>query len=124
EVAATLRLMLTGATAAHASGEKARIPGFLVAGKTGTAQKVNPNARGYLKGSYISSFAGFIPANQPRFVIFVAVDNPKDQFYGSQVAAPLFARIASYAVRQEGLSPTVLSADNIIDKAKTSSRKK
>jgi cell division protein FtsI (penicillin-binding protein 3) len=77
----------------------------MVAGKTGTAQKVNPNGKGYVKGAYIASFAGFIPANNPRFVIYVAVDSPKKSIYGSTVAGPVFSRIASYAVRKEGIAP-------------------
>jgi cell division protein FtsI (penicillin-binding protein 3) len=80
----------------------------MVAGKTGTAQKVNANGGGYMSGTYISSFAGFIPANDPRFVIYVAVDSPRKGYYGAMVAAPLFAKVASYAVRKEGIAPVIL----------------
>jgi len=112
--AATLRLLLRAATMEHATGEKARIPGFPVAGKTGTAQKVDLIKGGYLQGSYISSFAGFVPAHDPRFVIYIAVDNPKREYYASQVAAPVFARVAQFAVRQAGLTPILLSENNLI----------
>ncbi|MFN7454061.1 MAG: penicillin-binding protein [Pseudobdellovibrionaceae bacterium] len=112
--AAQMRLMLTGVTAPGGTGVNAKVDGFLVGGKTGTAQKVNPNGRGYLPGAYISSFAGFIPANDPKFVIYIAVDHPKQNaFYGSQVAAPVFSRVASYAVRQAGLAPVFLSEKNL-----------
>lgn len=104
-----MKLMLVSATGPDSTGENARVPGFIVGGKTGTAQKASPHSRGYLKGAYISSFAGFIPASDPRFVIYVAVDQPKKAYYGSQVAAPIFSRLASFAARKEGLAPLILS---------------
>jgi cell division protein FtsI (penicillin-binding protein 3) len=112
--AATIRLMLTAATEDKATGAKARIPGYHVAGKTGTAQKVDPVNGGYMKGAYISSFAGFVPAHNPRYVILVAVDNPQKAYYGSQVAAPVFARMAQYLVRRAGLPPVLISESNVI----------
>jgi len=119
EQASQMRLMLSAVTADGGTGKKARVPGFMVAGKTGTAQKVNPNGRGYLKGGYISSFAGFIPANNPKFVIYVALDHPRRGFYGAQIAAPIFSRVASYVVRKEGLAPVLLTENNILlDKRK------
>lgn len=105
-----MRIMLMGATQAGSTGEKAKVPGFLIGGKTGTAQKVNPNGRGYLKGSYISSFAGFIPAHDPALVIYIAVDQPQKTYYGSQVAAPVFSRLASFGARQMGLAPVLLTS--------------
>jgi len=117
EDSASLRLMLTGATAPGGTGVNAKVDGYLVAGKTGTAQKVNPNGRGYMQGAYVSSFAGFIPATEPKFVIYVVVDHPKkNAFYGSQVAAPIFSRLASYAARREGLPPVLISEKNFVDK--------
>lgn len=128
EDAARLRLMLTGVTAPGAGGVNAKVDGFLVAGKTGTAQKVDPNGRGYLKGGYISSFAGFIPAHDPKFVIYVVVDHPKKKntYYGAQVAAPLFSRVASYAVRHSGLAPVLLSEKNLVNQnfARSTPKKK
>lgn len=119
EDAAAMRMMLAGATGAGGTGTNAQVDGFVVAGKTGTAQKVDPNGRGYLKGAYISSFAGFIPANDPEYVIFVAVDHPKkNSYYGSQVAAPVFSRVASYIVRKDGLAPLSLSEKNLIPRVK------
>lgn len=114
EQSAQMRLMLTGVTAPGGTGVNAKVNGFIVGGKTGTAQKVDPKGRGYLKGAYISSFAGFIPAHDPKFVIYIAVDQPRKSYYGSQVAAPIFSRIASYAVRKEGLAPLILSDRNMI----------
>lgn len=113
--AATMRLMLTAATEANATGFLARIPGYFVGGKTGTAQKVDAVKGGYKKDMYISSFAGFAPAHNPRFVIFVAVDSPKKtSYYGSQVAAPVFAKMAQYLVRRAGLPPVMISERNVI----------
>lgn len=114
EQASQMRLMLTGVTGPGGTGGNARVNGFYVAGKTGTAQKVNPNGRGYLRGAYISSFAGFIPSNNPRFVIYIALDYPRKAFYGAQVAAPIFSRVASYIVRKEGLAPVLLAESTTV----------
>ncbi len=116
--AANMRLMLTSITQPGGTGVNAQVNGFLVAGKTGTAQKVSGKTRGYLNGAYISSFAGFIPASDPKFVIYIAVDQPRKAYYGAQVAAPIFSKIASYAARKEGLAPTLLSELAVINKPK------
>jgi cell division protein FtsI (penicillin-binding protein 3) len=118
EDAASVRLMLMGTTGIGGTGENARVEGFPVGGKTGTAQKPREDGTGYLDGGYISSFAGFIPANDPKFVILILVDNPKKKntYYGSQVAAPIFSRVASYAARREGLAPVLLSEKNFPQK--------
>jgi cell division protein FtsI (penicillin-binding protein 3) len=117
EQAATMRLMLNAATGKAATGFAAQVAGFPVAGKTGTAQKIIVG-EGYAKNQYISSFAGFIPANDPRFVIYVAIDNPRIKYYGSEVAAPLFSRVAGYAVRRAGLSPVLISEKHVVKKPK------
>jgi cell division protein FtsI (penicillin-binding protein 3) len=109
--ASLLTMMLSGVTEQGGTGVLARIDGYPVAGKTGTAQKVNPNGRGYLAKSYVSSFIGFVPANNPQFTIYVVVDNPRRQFYGAQVAAPIFNRLASFALHQRGFMPIVISAN-------------
>ncbi len=118
EVADQMKMMLVGATGKDATGFNARVPGFLVAGKTGTAQKVNPSGRGYLKNAYVSSFAGFLPANDPKFVIYIAVDNPKKDYYGAQVAAPVFSKVARFAVREFGLAPVFASESTFISEKK------
>lgn len=112
--AATMRLMLTAATEIKATGANARIPGYHVAGKTGTAQKVDAVKGGYARNEYISSFAGFVPAHDPRYVILIVVDNPQKAYYGSQVAAPVFAKMAQYMVRRAGLPPVLISESNVI----------
>jgi len=117
EAAAKMRLMLAGVTSGDGTGVGARVPGFPVAGKTGTAQKVNPNGRGYMKGGYVASFAGFLPANDPKFVIYIAVDHPRKEYYGAAVAAPVFARIAKFAVRRAGLAPVLITQDDVTQSA-------
>lgn len=112
--AATMRLMLNAATESKATGFLARITGYPVAGKTGTAQKADAARGGYTSNEYVSSFAGFVPAHNPRYVIFVAVDNPKKAYYGSQVAAPVFGKLAQYLVRRAGLPPVLISEQNLI----------
>jgi cell division protein FtsI (penicillin-binding protein 3) len=111
--ASTLTMMLTGVTERGGTGTLARVDGYPVAGKTGTAQKVNPHGRGYLAKSYVSSFAGFVPANNPQFTIYVVVDNPKHEYYGAQVAAPIFNRLASFALHKKGFMPIVVTENSV-----------
>ena len=118
EQAKIMTVMLISAVSEGGTGVKARVKGFLSAGKTGTAQVVDSKKGGYIKGQYISSFAGFIPAHDPRFVIYVVVEQPQKKFYGSTVAAPVFSKVAEYAVRQSGLSPVLISEKNILQKAR------
>jgi cell division protein FtsI (penicillin-binding protein 3) len=113
-----LTMMLSGVTEAGGTGRLARVDGYPVAGKTGTAQKVNPNGRGYMPKSYVSTFVGFVPANQPQFSILILVDNPKKQYYGAQVAAPIFNKIASFALHKNGFMPIVIAEDSIVKPVK------
>ena len=115
-VANQVKIMLSTVTGQGGTGINARIDGYPVAGKTGTAQKVSSEKRGYAKGKYISSFAGFVPANDPQFVIFVAVDSPmgKKGYYGAWVAAPLFRNIARYALRKQRTIPAYLKKQDLV----------
>ena len=114
KTAQLLTLMLAGATEEASTGFRATVSGHLTAGKTGTAQQVNLKKGGYKTGEYISSFAGFIPAHKPKFVIYVAINGAKDHFYASDLAAPVFSETASYAVRKAGLSPILFSEKDFI----------
>ena len=116
-----MSVMLISAVSEGGTGIKAQVKGFLSAGKTGTAQIVNSKEGGYVKGQYISSFAGFIPAHDPKFVIYVVIHQPQKKFYGSTVAAPVFSKVAEYAVRQSGLSPVLISEKNLFKKEKKTS---
>ncbi|NCN95167.1 MAG: cell division protein [Bdellovibrionales bacterium] len=114
-VASHLRMMLTVATGDQGTGGRARIPGFLVGGKTGTAQMVDFKSGGYKKGSYISSFAGFAPSHNPKYVIYIAVSDPQTAYYGSEVAAPIFSKMAQYALRRLSLPPVILTQKNVVE---------
>ena len=81
------------------TGKKAAVDGFDVAGKTGTAQKYISATRSYSKTEFISSFIGYAPADAPRLVILVMIDNPKGVNWGGVVAAPVFREIASKSLR-------------------------
>jgi cell division protein FtsI (penicillin-binding protein 3) len=110
-----LKMMLTSVVAEGGSGYTARIDGFPVAGKTGTAQKVNPTGRGYLRGHYISSFVGFLPVNDPKYVIYVVVDSPKKKgYYATSVAAPVFRSIARFALRKGGTTPVYMTESDLV----------
>jgi len=86
------------------TGTKARVSGFRVAGKTGTAQKVDPVRGGYGE-KRLASFLGFLPADEPRLAILVAVDEPEGDVFGGSVAAPAWSAIAAEALRQIGVAP-------------------
>ena len=83
----------------------ARIPGYTVAGKTGTARKLDPDGK-YSSSRYTASFIGFVPARSPKFTILVILDEPKGQnYYGSQVAAPLFSGLGRRLLALKGVAP-------------------
>lgn len=102
-VAAQLRAMLQ-VTVEEGTGKQARLEGYTVAGKTGTAQKPNEKTAGYSK-EVIASFVGMVPADQPRLVVLVMIDEPQTERLGAKVAAPVFARIADFALKRLGIAP-------------------
>lgn len=89
----------------NGTGKKAQIPGFSVAGKTGTAQIPNPKSGGYYSGRYITSFIGFAPVEDPEIVMVVVVEAPGEKTYGGSVAAPIFKQIAEKVLFHMGVSP-------------------
>src|SRR5438270_422808 len=108
ETARQLSNALRGVVSDRGTAAAAAVPGFIIAGKTGTAQKVDPRG-GYQKGKDIVSFAGFLPADHPEFVGLVMLDDAKtskpELNYGGMVAGPIFARIAEKAARYLDLAP-------------------
>jgi cell division protein FtsI (penicillin-binding protein 3) len=88
--------MLEGVIGPRGTAPEAKIPGYILAGKTGTAQK--PVAGGYSATKYFASFIGFAPARRPRLLVAVMVDEPRGSIYGGEVAAPAFQKIASFAL--------------------------
>ncbi|MEO8290824.1 MAG: penicillin-binding protein 2 [Gaiellaceae bacterium] len=86
------------------SGMEAQVPGYRIAGKTGTAAKPDASG-GYSTSAYVGSFVGFVPAKDPRLVILVTVDEPRGAIWGGVVAAPAFAEIAKFALQYLEIPP-------------------
>ena len=114
--ARSLRSILAGVVE-RGTATTAAIPGFSVAGKTGTAQKAGPG--GYQAGRYVPNFVGFVPAENPRMVAVVVVEEPKGKYYSRDVAAPLFARVVAQALdilrvapAEQRLPSTVLASSD------------
>ncbi len=102
-VANQLRTLMQDVVA-EGTGVLAQVPGYRVAGKTGTAQK--PDSRGgYSSDKFVASFVGFVPASAPRLVILVMVDEPHGNIFGGVVAAPAFQRIARFGLQYFGYPP-------------------
>jgi cell division protein FtsI (penicillin-binding protein 3) len=98
--------MMTATTQDGGTAPLAAIPGYRVAGKTGTAQRVDQDTHGYVSGQRTISFAGFAPADDPRFMTYVVLDNPKDGSFGGTGAAPVFHDIMSMVLQRYGIAPT------------------
>lgn len=114
ETAKQLKMMLTAVTEKQGSGFAARVNGYLVAGKTGTAHKVDFTNGGYHKDKYFSSFVGMVPVGKPKFVIYIGVDEPQEEHYGSKVAAPVFAKVARFVLGKDRVLPEVFLPENIL----------
>jgi cell division protein FtsI/penicillin-binding protein 2 len=95
-VASQISRMLEGVLGAGGTAQEAKIDGYVLAGKTGTAEKAENG--GYSKTKFVASFIGYAPARKPRLLVAVMVDEPKGAIYGGQVAAPAFQKIASFAL--------------------------
>jgi cell division protein FtsI (penicillin-binding protein 3) len=89
---------------AEGTGQFAAIPGYQVAGKTGTAQKPDSHG-GYATDRYVASFVGTVPASRPRLVVLVTVDEPQGAIWGGVVAAPAFQQIARFGLQYLELPP-------------------
>src|SRR2546421_1584203 len=99
ETTAALHNMFEGVTL-HGTAKKAQIEGYTAAGKTGTAQKVDPKTHTYSKTKFIGSFVGFAPVSNPAIVIIVVIDEPQGSIYGGDVAAPVFREIAQHGLTE------------------------
>jgi cell division protein FtsI (penicillin-binding protein 3) len=107
QTAQTVRLMLESVTQDGGTGVKAALPGYRIAGKTGTAQQPDPAHGGaYSSTMNWDTFAGIAPADNPKFVVAIMVDNPAHGVEGGDVAAPLYHEIASYEVQHADIPPT------------------
>ena len=99
---------MLGGVVDEGTGKNAGVEGYMVAGKTGSAEKASTTGRGYLEGRYIASFAGFLPISDPRIVMLVMVDEPKGSHYGAVVAAPVFHQVAKKAMWHMKVPPDAL----------------
>jgi cell division protein FtsI (penicillin-binding protein 3) len=104
ETARTLTRLMTQVVS-QGTGHNAAIPGYDVAGKTGTAQKLDPVTRRYSRNPGVLSFVGFAPADAPRFAMLVMLDEPKNEKWGSEAAAPIFSAIGAEVLRYLEVPP-------------------
>jgi cell division protein FtsI (penicillin-binding protein 3) len=100
--ARTLTTIMEGVVTSG-TGTKAAIPGFRVAGKTGTAQKVDTRTGAYSSAMSIGSFVGFVPADAPRLAMIVVIDEPQGEAWGGVVAAPVFRRVGEQVLTYLGV---------------------
>ena len=104
DTASALKGMLEGVTL-NGTARKAQLDGYTAAGKTGTAQKIDPRTRGYSATKYVASFVGFAPVQNPEVVIIVVIDEPAGSHHGGDVAAPVFREIAEQILPDLGIAP-------------------
>ncbi|MHB9003089.1 MAG: penicillin-binding transpeptidase domain-containing protein, partial [Coriobacteriia bacterium] len=116
EEASALTRSILEDVVSEGTGDAAAVPGYKVAGKTGTAQKARTDGRGYAAGKYVGSFSGFLPADDPRVLIIVSLDEPSNAIYGGIVAAPTFSRLAQFSVSHLKIPPTT-AAGSVEDSA-------
>ncbi|MGB6866704.1 MAG: penicillin-binding transpeptidase domain-containing protein, partial [Candidatus Aminicenantaceae bacterium] len=98
ETAQTLSRILQNVVL-RGTGTEAQVDGYSIAGKTGTAQKFDPSIGRYSNKKHTASFVGFVPVENPVLAIVVVIDEPEGEFYGGDVAAPVFKEIASQTLR-------------------------
>ena len=111
KTARILAKMMVAVTQEGGTGMEAAIDGFLVSGKTGTAQKPDTISGGYTKDRWIASFVGFVPTEDPQIAMAIMFDEPLINYYGGVVAAPLFRRVAEKALRHLGVTPKMAPKD-------------
>jgi cell division protein FtsI (penicillin-binding protein 3) len=104
ETAAKLRIMMESVVSANGTAPSAAIPGYRVAGKTGTAQRVDPLTGKY--SGYTASFIGFAPADSPRYVINVTLQRPRNGHYGGSLCGPVFKKVMTFVLQSEHVAPT------------------
>jgi cell division protein FtsI (penicillin-binding protein 3) len=106
ETVQALRGMLEGVTL-RGTARKAQVEGYSAAGKTGTAQKIDPGTRAYSATKFIGSFVGFAPVSNPSVVIIVVIDEPQGAYHGGDVAAPVFREIAEQILPELSITPDI-----------------
>lgn len=124
DVAKTIQGMLQEVIEAPRGVFRAQVPGYHVAGKSGTARKASTNSRGYTENAYRSMFAGFGPMKDPRIAIAVVIDEPsKSGYYGGLVSAPVFSRVMSGALRLMNVAPDNLVSEEEVQTAEAAKTK-
>jgi len=106
ETAVALRGMLEGVTL-NGTAKKAQLDGYSAAGKTGTAQKIDPKTRSYSHTKFVGSFVGFAPVSNPQVAIIVVIDEPAGAYHGGDVAAPIFREVAEQILPSLGVEPDI-----------------
>jgi len=104
ETAAQLRIMMESVVSGQGTAPSAAIPGYRVAGKTGTANRYNTECSCY--SGYTASFIGFAPADAPKYVISVTIQDPKGSHYGGSLAGPVFKKVMTFVLQSEHVAPT------------------
>jgi cell division protein FtsI (penicillin-binding protein 3) len=104
ETAAQMRLMMESVVSANGTAPSAAIPGYRVAGKTGTAQRIDDTC-GCYRG-YTASFIGLAPADKPAYVISVTIQDPKGLHWGGYLGGPVFKKVMSFVLQSKGIAPT------------------
>lgn len=102
EKTANLVLSMMEKVVQEGTGKKAQVAGYRIGGKTGTGQKAGPGGK-YVPGAYYSSFVGFFPLPEPRFGVLVVLDEPVGEYYGGDIAAPVFQEVAENILRYRGV---------------------
>ena len=102
--AQTMRQMMEGVVSANGTAPSAAIPGYRVAGKTGTAMRIDPACGCY--SGYTASFIGFAPADKPKYVISVTIQDPKGAHYGGSLGGPVFKEVMTFVLQSEHVAPT------------------
>lgn len=109
--ASTMRDMMQAVVGEEGTGEAANIPGYLVAGKTGTANRFDETCGCY--SGYTASFIGMAPADDPQLVVAVILQDPKNNYYGGAAAGPVFKDVMTYALQQRGVAPSTTPPANL-----------
>jgi cell division protein FtsI (penicillin-binding protein 3) len=122
ETAAQMRLMMEGVVSTTGTAPSAAIDGYRVAGKTGTAQRYNSRCGCY--SGYTASFIGFAPADQPKYVISVTIQDPKGLHWGGLLAGPVFKKVMSFVLQNEKVKPTPAAESIFALQSKSSQNKK
>ena len=114
ETARKMREMMISVTQKGGTGQAGAVPGYDVAGKTGTARKA---INGRYEGKYVASFVGFAPAKNPRLIVAVSIDEPVGSYYGGTVAGPVFRGIMEGGLKLLNVAPTYVNADKNVQTA-------